>query len=172
MSFRSYLQENGRCVDTFDYVGHYLKDDLYYPNQTTKIEFRDKAACKPIGDSLTSYNKCKTLVGNWLEERNDVRFLRQGEPICGEYSHLYCTTYGSSFNKKPVYRVPSGLKNFVSYPTKRHGVVYPSHQPELDLSDPGYYHWSTTYLQEFIKHPYSKRVCVPSECKTSPGNYK
>ncbi|MGH0181134.1 UNVERIFIED_CONTAM: hypothetical protein FKN15_006302 [Acipenser sinensis] len=40
----------------------------------------------------------RTLIGNWSEERRDLRSLAQRKPLPSQYSHYFGTTYSASYD--------------------------------------------------------------------------
>ncbi|XP_010865895.2 UPF0686 protein C11orf1 homolog [Esox lucius] len=64
-----------------------------------------------------------TLIGNWVEQWNDITHYRKARPLPSKFSHYFDTTYSSSFNqekKRPLNTMTRGSRSF------------PGHQPELD----------------------------------------
>ena len=41
----------------------------------------------------------KTLLGNWHEERRDVKELKRGKPIPSDFDHYFETTQKQSYSK-------------------------------------------------------------------------
>ncbi|KAL0995012.1 hypothetical protein UPYG_G00130610 [Umbra pygmaea] len=67
-----------------------------------------------------------TLIGNWVEQRNDVIHYRKSRSLPSQFTHYFDTTYSSSFNreeKRPFYTLRMESRSF------------PGHQPELDRLD-------------------------------------
>uniref|UniRef100_H3BHK3 Cilia and flagella associated protein 68 n=1 Tax=Latimeria chalumnae TaxID=7897 RepID=H3BHK3_LATCH len=64
-----------------------------------------------------------TLIGNWNEERFDIKKLVQRKPLPSQYAHYYQTTYSSAYNKEDRLR-PLQIK--------REPHAFPAHQPELN----------------------------------------
>ncbi|XP_023565362.1 UPF0686 protein C11orf1 homolog isoform X1 [Octodon degus] len=65
----------------------------------------------------------RTLMGNWNQERYDLRNIVQPKPLPSQFQHYFETTYDSSYNSK----MPLSTHRF-----KREPHWFPGHQPELD----------------------------------------
>lgn len=66
----------------------------------------------------------RTLIGNWTEQRRDVKHNRILRPLPSQFSHYFETTFSSSFQreeKRPISTFP-----------QREPRSFPGHQPELD----------------------------------------
>ncbi|KAM4702981.1 cilia- and flagella-associated protein 68 [Rhinophrynus dorsalis] len=63
----------------------------------------------------------KTLMGNWNQERFDLRKLEERKPLPSQYDHYYQTTYSCEYPKM----------NTVTRVLKKEPHVFPGHQPEL-----------------------------------------
>jgi len=75
--------------------------------------------------------KSDTLIGNWNEERYDVRYLSKNKPINSQYSHYFATTHGIDFKSdKKTEELPSHVKLFGGKQSEPR--TFPRHQPELD----------------------------------------
>ncbi|XP_025212140.1 UPF0686 protein C11orf1 homolog isoform X1 [Theropithecus gelada] len=64
-----------------------------------------------------------TLMGNWNQERYDLRNIMQPKPLPSQFGHYFETTYDTSYNNK----MPLSTHRF-----KREPHWFPGHQPELD----------------------------------------
>ncbi|XP_064424760.1 UPF0686 protein C11orf1 homolog [Latimeria chalumnae] len=96
-----------------------------------------------------------TLIGNWNEERFDIKKLVQRKPLPSQYAHYYQTTYSSAYNKedrlRPLqtsagpYAIWEGslqaedgrgllekMLSFLVPLVKREPHAFPAHQPELN----------------------------------------
>ncbi|XP_048824454.1 UPF0686 protein C11orf1 homolog [Lagopus muta] len=65
----------------------------------------------------------KVLMGNWNEERYDIRNITQPKPLPSQYAHCFETTYSSDYNKDKDQRTG----RFEQEPH-----WFPGHQPELE----------------------------------------
>ncbi|KAK1153514.1 hypothetical protein AOXY_G30040 [Acipenser oxyrinchus oxyrinchus] len=65
----------------------------------------------------------RTLIGNWSEERRDLRSLAQRKPLPSQYSHYFGTTYSASYDK--------GGKAAERTEFNKEARSFPGHQPEL-----------------------------------------
>uniref|UniRef100_M3ZAC8 Cilia and flagella associated protein 68 n=2 Tax=Nomascus leucogenys TaxID=61853 RepID=M3ZAC8_NOMLE len=65
----------------------------------------------------------RTLMGNWNQERYDLRNIVQPKPLPSQFGHYFETTYDTSYNNK----MPLSTHRF-----KREPHWFPGHQPELD----------------------------------------
>uniref|UniRef100_A0A8C6A8K8 Cilia and flagella associated protein 68 n=1 Tax=Marmota marmota marmota TaxID=9994 RepID=A0A8C6A8K8_MARMA len=88
----------------------------------------------------------RTLVGNWNQERYDIRNIVQPKPLPSQFGHYFETTYDTSYNSK----IPLSTHRF-----KREPHWFPGHQPELN---PSQYKcteksiYMTDYSKPQIKH--------------------
>ncbi|KAF6102339.1 hypothetical protein HJG60_001633 [Phyllostomus discolor] len=82
-----------------------------------------------------------TLMGNWNQERYDLRNIVQPKPLPSQFGHYFETTYDTSYNKK----MPLSTHRF-----KREPHWFPGHQPELD---PPQYKCTekSTYMSSYSK---------------------
>nr|KAF6437026.1 hypothetical protein HJG59_001659 [Molossus molossus] len=64
-----------------------------------------------------------TLMGNWNQERYDLKNIMQPKPLPSQFGHYFETTYDISYNNK----MPLSNHRF-----KREPHWFPGHQPELD----------------------------------------
>ncbi|XP_008063785.1 UPF0686 protein C11orf1 homolog isoform X2 [Carlito syrichta] len=97
-----------------------------------------------------SYSNC-TLMGNWNQERYDLRNIVQPKPLPSQFEHYFETTYGTSYNNK----MPLSTHRF-----KREPHWFPGHQPELD---PPRYKCTekSTYMSSYSKPQIGhSSVCV------------
>ncbi|XP_032213160.1 UPF0686 protein C11orf1 homolog isoform X2 [Mustela erminea] len=69
-----------------------------------------------------AYSNC-TLMGNWNQERYDLRNIVKPKPLPSQFGHYFETTYDTSYNNK----MPLSTHRF-----KREPHWFPGHQPELD----------------------------------------
>uniref|UniRef100_H9GBH7 Cilia and flagella associated protein 68 n=1 Tax=Anolis carolinensis TaxID=28377 RepID=H9GBH7_ANOCA len=69
-----------------------------------------------------SYNN-KTLLGNWNEERYDVRKVLQAKPMPSQYAHCFESTYSTDYSKE----TPHSTRRVMREPH-----WFPGHQPELE----------------------------------------
>ncbi|XP_004406341.1 PREDICTED: UPF0686 protein C11orf1 homolog [Odobenus rosmarus divergens] len=69
-----------------------------------------------------AYSNC-TLMGNWNQERYDLRNIVQPKPLPSQFGHYFETSYDMSYNNK----MPLSTHRF-----KREPHWFPGHQPELD----------------------------------------
>merc|ERR1719229_1271760 len=76
------------------------------------------------GESLY---KPATLIGNWSEERFDIKELSKRKPLPPSTAHAFTTTYEDSFLKGKEEGVPSVLQHQIS----REPRSFESQQPEL-----------------------------------------
>ncbi|XP_008688314.1 UPF0686 protein C11orf1 homolog isoform X1 [Ursus americanus] len=65
----------------------------------------------------------RTLMGNWNQERYDLRNIVQPKPLPSQFGHYFETTYDMSYNNK----MPLSTHRF-----EREPHWFPGHQPELD----------------------------------------
>ncbi|XP_065179734.1 cilia- and flagella-associated protein 68-like [Sycon ciliatum] len=68
------------------------------------------------------------LMGNWVEDRQDVRVRAREPTLPAQTSHYFQSTYDKSFGKRDQ-PAPDCLK---AEPAKREVRAFPCHQPELD----------------------------------------
>nr|XP_055162192.1 uncharacterized protein CFAP68 isoform X1 [Nyctereutes procyonoides] len=99
-----------------------------------------------------------TLMGNWNQERYDLRNIVQPKPLPSQFGHYFETTYDMSYNNKR----PLSTHRF-----KREPHWFPGHQPELD---PPRYKCTekSTYMASYSEPPlghYSACVWNPSNCQ-------
>lgn len=93
----------------------------------------------------------RTLMGNWNQERYDLRNIMQPKPLPSQFGHYFETTYDTSYNKK----MPLSTHRF-----KREPHWFPGHQPELD---PPRYKCTekSTYMSSYSKPQVGHHtVCV------------
>ncbi|XP_007934745.2 UPF0686 protein C11orf1 homolog [Orycteropus afer afer] len=64
-----------------------------------------------------------TLVGNWNQERYDLKNIVQPKPLPSQFGHYFETTYDTSYNNN----MPLSTHRFEQEPH-----WFPGHQPELD----------------------------------------
>ncbi|XP_020031330.1 cilia- and flagella-associated protein 68 isoform X2 [Castor canadensis] len=89
----------------------------------------------------------RTLMGNWNQERYDLKKIVQPKPLPSQFGHYFETTYDANYNSK----IPLSTHRF-----KREPHWFPGHQPELD---PPRYKCTekSTYMNSYskpqIKHP-------------------
>ncbi|XP_003387083.1 PREDICTED: UPF0686 protein C11orf1 homolog [Amphimedon queenslandica] len=69
-----------------------------------------------------------TLVGNWNEEKFDVKSLSKAKPLPSQYDHYFETTYKAGYSQPK--KNPQTLPKSRSTETYR---AFPGHQPSLDL---------------------------------------
>ncbi|XP_003923770.1 cilia- and flagella-associated protein 68 isoform X1 [Saimiri boliviensis] len=83
----------------------------------------------------------RTLMGNWNQERYDLRNVVQPKPLPSQFGHYFETTYDTSYNNK----MPLSTHRF-----KREPHWFPGHQPELD---PPQYKCTekSTYMNSYSK---------------------
>ncbi|XP_040181345.1 UPF0686 protein C11orf1 homolog [Rana temporaria] len=65
----------------------------------------------------------KTLLGNWNQERYDLRKLEERKPLPSQYAHYYETSHSAEYARK------GGSAGKHVYKKEPH--VFPGHQPEL-----------------------------------------
>ncbi|KAK6467871.1 UPF0686 protein C11orf1-like protein isoform X2 [Huso huso] len=65
----------------------------------------------------------RTLIGNWSEERRDLRSLAQRKPLPSQHSHYFGTTYSASYD--------TGGKAAERREFNKEARSFPGHQPEL-----------------------------------------
>ncbi|XP_069470409.1 cilia- and flagella-associated protein 68 [Ambystoma mexicanum] len=75
--------------------------------------------CTTNEDSFSN----KTLMGNWFEERFDVRKIRERKPLHSQFAHCFQTTYSTEFSREERREKPTLMK--------REQHAYPGHQPEV-----------------------------------------
>ncbi|XP_008259732.2 cilia- and flagella-associated protein 68 isoform X1 [Oryctolagus cuniculus] len=83
----------------------------------------------------------RTLMGNWNQERYDLRNIVQPKPLPSQFGHYFETTYDTSYNN----HMPLSTHRF-----KREPHWFPGHQPELD---PPQYKCTekSTYMSSYSK---------------------
>ncbi|XP_066920058.1 cilia- and flagella-associated protein 68-like [Clytia hemisphaerica] len=75
--------------------------------------------------------KSETLIGNWNEERYDIKYLAKKKPIPSQYNHYFETTHRKSYStKKNIQNLPDHVKLLGG--SQCEPRTFPSHQPELD----------------------------------------
>ncbi|XP_062995500.1 cilia- and flagella-associated protein 68 [Elgaria multicarinata webbii] len=87
-------------------------------NSTSKF-FQYGWRCTTNEDSYTN----KTLLGNWNEERYDIRKVLQPKPLPSQYAHYFESTYSSDYSKEK----PHSTRRVT-----RDAHWFPGHQPELE----------------------------------------
>ncbi|KAM7337616.1 cilia- and flagella-associated protein 68 isoform X1 [Alexandromys fortis] len=65
----------------------------------------------------------RTLIGNWNQERYDLKNIVKPKPLPSQFGHYLESTYDASYNSKK----PQSAHRF-----KREPHWFPGHQPELD----------------------------------------
>ncbi|XP_028931001.1 UPF0686 protein C11orf1 homolog isoform X1 [Ornithorhynchus anatinus] len=65
----------------------------------------------------------RTLMGNWNQERYDLREIVKPQPLPSQLAHYFETTYAASYSRPPT----SSPRRF-----QREPHCFPAHQPELD----------------------------------------
>ncbi|XP_053307696.1 UPF0686 protein C11orf1 homolog [Spea bombifrons] len=86
----------------------------------------------------------KTLMGNWNEERYDLRKLKERKPMPSQFAHYYQTSHSIDYPKGDL---SSGRQVF-----KQEPHAFPGHQPELDIS-PDKRLQSSCYMTDY-KNPW------------------
>ncbi|XP_049634375.1 UPF0686 protein C11orf1 homolog [Suncus etruscus] len=102
----------------------------------------------------------QTLMGNWNQDRFDLKYIMQPKPLPSQFGHYFETTYDESYNSK------------IPLPTHRYRKQthwFPGHQPELEPNqhqcrEKSTYQNSSIYLQ--VGHPSSSHVCHPKKCQS------
>ncbi|CAL1543464.1 unnamed protein product [Lymnaea stagnalis] len=102
----------------------------------------------------------RTLIGNYNEERFDLKEIKKNKPLPSQYNHYYQPVYATSYNKSPLHRYPDDLKRLKG----RLPRAYSVHQPELDtLAQKAYCNsWETSYRTSFL-HPRLRLQPIKSE---------
>ncbi|BFZ14319.1 hypothetical protein BsWGS_17358 [Bradybaena similaris] len=90
------------------------------------------------------------LVGNYNEERFDLKEIKKKKPLPSPWSHHYQRTYADAYNKYPLHRYPRDLKLIKG----RLPHAYSCHQPEMDTPTlkATTNSWQTTQRASFL-HP-------------------
>ncbi|XP_043936937.1 UPF0686 protein C11orf1 homolog [Protopterus annectens] len=70
-----------------------------------------------------SYSK-KTLIGNWSEERCDLKNMERLRPALSQFAHYYQTSHNLEYGKAGKLQRTENLK--------KESHAFPCHQPELD----------------------------------------
>ncbi|XP_069894524.1 cilia- and flagella-associated protein 68 isoform X1 [Dipodomys merriami] len=89
----------------------------------------------------------RTLMGNWNQERYDLKNIVMPKPLLSQFGHYFETTYDASYN----INMPISTQSF-----KRQPRWFPGHQPELD---PPQYKctekstYTISYTKPQIEHP-------------------
>ncbi|XP_021028024.1 UPF0686 protein C11orf1 homolog isoform X1 [Mus caroli] len=65
----------------------------------------------------------RTLVGNWNQERYDLKNIVKPKPLPSQFGHAFETTYDANYNRKKLQS---------AHRFKREPHWFPGHQPELD----------------------------------------
>ncbi|XP_059172942.1 cilia- and flagella-associated protein 68-like [Physella acuta] len=91
-----------------------------------------------------------TLIGNYNEERFDLKEIKKNKPLPSLFAHYYQPTYAVSYNKNPLHRYPADLRRLRA----RLPHAYSVHQPELDTPQLKAYtnSWMTTQRASYL-HP-------------------
>lgn len=100
----------------------------------------------------------RTLMGNWNQERYDLKNIVQPKPLPSQFGHYFETTYDTSYNN----RRPLSTHRF-----KREPHWFPGHQPEL-VPPPYKCTEKSTYMTSYSKPQTDHHsVCVwnPSNCQ-------
>uniref|UniRef100_A0A8D0GU38 Cilia and flagella associated protein 68 n=1 Tax=Sphenodon punctatus TaxID=8508 RepID=A0A8D0GU38_SPHPU len=66
----------------------------------------------------------KTLLGNWNQERYDIRKVLQPKPLPSQFAHPFESTHASDYTKE----MPHSTRR-----VRREPHWFPGHQPELEL---------------------------------------
>lgn len=83
----------------------------------------------------------RTLMGNWNQERYDLKSIVQPKPLPSQFGHYFDTTYDASYNNK----MPLSTHRF-----KRAPHWFPGHQPEL-VPPPYKCTEKSTYMSSYSK---------------------
>uniref|UniRef100_A0A8C6E1C8 Cilia and flagella associated protein 68 n=1 Tax=Moschus moschiferus TaxID=68415 RepID=A0A8C6E1C8_MOSMO len=83
----------------------------------------------------------RTLMGNWNQERYDIKYIVQPKPLPSQFGHYFETTYDTSYNN----RRPLSTHRF-----KREPHWFPGHQPEL-VPPPYKCTEKSTYMSSYSK---------------------
>ncbi|XP_053125531.1 UPF0686 protein C11orf1 homolog isoform X1 [Hemicordylus capensis] len=87
-------------------------------NSTSKF-FQYGWRCTTNEDSYSN----KTLLGNWNQERYDIRKVLQPKPLPSQYGHYFESTYSKDYSKE----MPHSTRRVIREPH-----WFPGHQPELE----------------------------------------
>ncbi|XP_055963561.1 cilia- and flagella-associated protein 68 isoform X2 [Sorex fumeus] len=102
----------------------------------------------------------RTLMGNWNQERFDIKYIIQPKPLPSQFGHYFETTYGASYNSQ----VPIPTHRYI-----RESHWFPGHQPELEPPQPKCTeksNYQNSYVEPQIWHQSSSCVCYPKNCPT------
>ncbi|GFO47008.1 upf0686 protein c11orf1-like protein [Plakobranchus ocellatus] len=88
------------------------------------------------------------LIGNWNEERWDLKEIKRNHPLPSQFDHYYTPTAAESYNKDPVHMYPKDLKML----KERLPHAFSAHQPELDPPMHQAYcnSWQTTQRASYL----------------------
>ncbi|KAH9504239.1 hypothetical protein Btru_064431 [Bulinus truncatus] len=91
-----------------------------------------------------------TLIGNYNEERFDLKEIKKNKPLPSQFAHYYQPICAESYNKSPLHRYPDDLKKL----KRRLPNAYSVHQPELDTPQHKAFcnSWQTTHRTAYL-HP-------------------
>ncbi|XP_069804431.1 cilia- and flagella-associated protein 68 [Dendropsophus ebraccatus] len=90
------------------------------------VDLRPETKFKQYGWRCTTKEDAyrnKTLIGNWNQERYDLRKLEERKPLPSQYAHYFETSYNAEYLRN------SGSEG--RQVLKRQPHVFPGHQPEL-----------------------------------------
>ncbi|XP_030743552.2 UPF0686 protein C11orf1 homolog isoform X1 [Echinops telfairi] len=98
----------------------------------------------------------RTLMGNWNQERYDLKNIVQPKPLPSQFGHYFETIYDTSYNDK----MPLSTQRFNQEPH-----WFPGHQPELD---PPQYKCTgkSTHMNSYSKPQLTHHL----ECVWDPSN--
>jgi len=87
-----------------------------------------------------------TLVGNYSEERFDLKQRLKSKPLPSQYNHYFDTTYDTDFNKQEP-KIPEDARGLKRY----HPRTFPGHQPEVDTAQAKavYNDWNTNSMASY-----------------------
>ncbi|XP_060229682.1 cilia- and flagella-associated protein 68 isoform X2 [Meriones unguiculatus] len=97
----------------------------------------------------------RTLMGNWNQERYDLKNIVTPKPLPSQFGHYFETTYDANYNSKK----PQSAHRF-----KREPHWFPGHQPELDPPHnkcTGKSIYMSSYSEPVPTH-YSWCICAPN----------
>lgn len=88
------------------------------------------------------------LIGNWNEERWDLKEIKKNHPLPSEFDHCYRSTAADSYNSDPIHKYPDDLKKL----KERLPHAFSVHQPELDTPEHQAYcdSWQTTQRASYL----------------------
>ncbi|XP_075460526.1 cilia- and flagella-associated protein 68 isoform X1 [Ascaphus truei] len=142
-------------------MSHYSSLQQANRDKEILINFEPECKFKPYSWLCTtkedSYSN-KTLIGNWNQERFDLRTLQERKPLPSQYAHYYQTSYASEY--------PEQHSLYVRKVLQKEPHCFPGHQPELNPPQSKPHQMSSCYMIEYTSPcPLPRNPCSKQEVK-------